>query len=468
MNKKKERRFNFTVILIIGFLLAIGFLFIALRPQTTDSITSPTGFAVLEDYDNETDCVAEGYTWENITNESCMTETFNITTLGWINSSGYTLTGSENASNFAIIEAWNVTDPSSPILIDSGDYSLNSSTDVVVNATAVNYPNVQFNYTYENETCIEVVTGGNCMGDICGDGIVQTPNDDGVEEVCDDGENNGEYSYCQSDCLAMGPYCGDNITNGNEECDDGDDNGVELGWSEDGIEYCNEDCKLIMGSYCGDGDCDSEENCNNCSSDCGCDSDEICEDGSCIKEDNDEEEISDSSTTSTDSSSTSSITTSATQNETCTPNWECTEWSECVNESQSRTCEDTNNCGTEEGKPSLVQSCEMPETCFDGIQNQDEKGIDCGGVCEQKCSVFTIIGNTVETPINLLKEKVFINKTRTILLIVGLVVIVGGFVALEIFHKKRKNSSGAKNNKKEKSEDEKDSDELLEESREED
>ena len=27
-----------------------------------------------------------------------------------------------------------------------------------------------------------------------------------------------------------------------------------------------------------------------------------------------------------------------------------------------------------------------PETCSDKIQNQNEKGIDCGGVCPNKCS----------------------------------------------------------------------------------
>jgi uncharacterized repeat protein (TIGR01451 family) len=42
---------------------------------------------------------------------------------------------------------------------------------------------------------------------------------------------------------------------------------------------------------------------------------------------------------------------------TCTPNWQCTEWSECIDDVQTRTCTDLNNCGTEEGKPAESQAC---------------------------------------------------------------------------------------------------------------
>lgn len=50
---------------------------------------------------------------------------------------------------------------------------------------------------------------------ICGDGVVN------IGEVCDDGENNGEYDSCASDCLSDGAHCGDGILNGSEECDGG-------------------------------------------------------------------------------------------------------------------------------------------------------------------------------------------------------------------------------------------------------
>ncbi|MGD0576487.1 MAG: peptidoglycan-binding domain-containing protein [Candidatus Staskawiczbacteria bacterium] len=45
---------------------------------------------------------------------------------------------------------------------------------------------------------------------------------------------------------------------------------------------------------------------------------------------------------------------------TCTPNWQCGSWATCSNSTQTRTCTDSNNCGTTTGKPSLTQSCTMP------------------------------------------------------------------------------------------------------------
>lgn len=41
----------------------------------------------------------------------------------------------------------------------------------------------------------------------------------------------------------------------------------------------------------------------------------------------------------------------------CIANWTCTAWSECVNNTQTRTCTDENSCGTLTGKPSETQSC---------------------------------------------------------------------------------------------------------------
>ncbi len=42
-------------------------------------------------------------------------------------------------------------------------------------------------------------------------------------ETCDDGVNDDSYDGCAMDCLALGPYCGDGLSNGPEECDDGND-----------------------------------------------------------------------------------------------------------------------------------------------------------------------------------------------------------------------------------------------------
>lgn len=42
---------------------------------------------------------------------------------------------------------------------------------------------------------------------------------------------------------------------------------------------------------------------------------------------------------------------------TCTENWQCTAWSKCTKQIQTRTCTDLNKCGTTNNKPAVTQSC---------------------------------------------------------------------------------------------------------------
>jgi len=54
----------------------------------------------------------------------------------------------------------------------------------------------------------------------------------------------------------------------------------------------------------------------------------------------------------------------------CEEDWNCTEWSVCVNETQTRTCTDSNSCGTAEDKPNEQQSCEE-ETDYEDCGSSD-------------------------------------------------------------------------------------------------
>lgn len=45
----------------------------------------------------------------------------------------------------------------------------------------------------------------------------------------------------------------------------------------------------------------------------------------------------------------------------CTENWKCSEWSECLNGMQTRTCNDNSQCNTTLNKPSTLQNCIEPE-----------------------------------------------------------------------------------------------------------
>ncbi|HJZ18706.1 MAG TPA: hypothetical protein VJ208_01235 [Candidatus Nanoarchaeia archaeon] len=114
----------------------------------------------------------------------------------------------------------------------------------------------------------------------------------------------------------------------------------------------------------------------------------------------------------------------------CSSGWVCSDWSECVDNSQARECSDANSCGTEEGKPSVTQECQPAESCTDGIKNQDESGVDCGGeICENRCSVFTIVGGAV-------REGGFATKAGAVIVFLVLIA-VAGFVGFRFYLGKR-------------------------------
>ncbi len=62
----------------------------------------------------------------------------------------------------------------------------------------------------------------------------------------------------------------------------------------------------------------------------------------------------------------------------CTEKWSCSEWYNCVNGTQARTCVDINKCGTTTNKPEISRECRAAH-CYDKIWNFDEESVDCGG-----------------------------------------------------------------------------------------
>lgn len=63
---------------------------------------------------------------------------------------------------------------------------------------------------------------------------------------------------------------------------------------------------------------------------------------------------------------------------TCDEDWQCGDWSDCVNGQQTRTCVDNNNCGTEQNKPETVKSCESGNNEGEGTGNQGGSGAESG------------------------------------------------------------------------------------------
>ena len=70
----------------------------------------------------------------------------------------------------------------------------------------------------------------------------------------------------------------------------------------------------------------------------------------------------------------------------CMPDWSCGNWSRCFPQGfRIRECIDLKNCNTTIFRPNTTEPCSYTPTCFDGVKNQDEEGVDCGGVCKKGC-----------------------------------------------------------------------------------
>src|SRR3989338_1221887 len=84
---------------------------------------------------------------------------------------------------------------------------------------------------------------------VCGDEYL----DEG--ESCDDGLNNGQPNYCNTECTdTTAPMCGNQVIEEGESCDDGDLNGQPT--------YCDTSCMGITPAICGNQAIEEGESCD--------------------------------------------------------------------------------------------------------------------------------------------------------------------------------------------------------------
>ncbi|MFH1511656.1 MAG: Ig-like domain-containing protein [Candidatus Woesearchaeota archaeon] len=85
----------------------------------------------------------------------------------------------------------------------------------------------------------------------------------------------------------------------------------------------------------------------------------------------------------------------------CIEEWFCEKWSLCAqNGTMARLCMDLNNCNTIIKKPNTTARCVYIRECYDGVQNQGEDGIDCGGPCPPCATCYDRLQNQGESGID--------------------------------------------------------------------
>jgi hypothetical protein len=107
--------------------------------------------------------------------------------------------------------------------------------------------------------------------------------------------------------------------------------------------YCVHSICRPSSPYCGDGYCDTGENCANSVDDCKCPPYQLCNAyvGVCF---------------------TPSSEGVGSYTPPCQENWTCTNWSECIDGVQTRTCTNLGGCFDNKGKPNESQSCIVSST----------------------------------------------------------------------------------------------------------
>ncbi len=96
----------------------------------------------------------------------------------------------------------------------------------------------------------------------------------------------------------------------------------------------------------------------------------------------------------------------------CEPNWQCSDWSACVNGQQTRTCTDIAECGTDYLKPETLRACsEQQKTEEITPTGQGITGAVIGfvksptGIITIFTSLIAIVGAFIVIKLNLLKRK---------------------------------------------------------------
>jgi hypothetical protein len=91
--------------------------------------------------------------------------------------------------------------------------------------------------------------------------------------------------------------------------------------------------------------------------------------------------------------------------DTCMPSWSCSDWSSCIDNLQTRTCIDTNECDTPVGKPETSSSCTTTPPLTPCVEKWScTNWSDCsGGYQRRSCLDINNCGTTADKQEELIK-----------------------------------------------------------------
>ena len=135
--------------------------------------------------------------------------------------------------------------------------------------------------------------------------------------------------------------------------------------------------RIVRGPFCGDNSCGSTESCSTCSADCS-----ACPSAPAEEAEEGAAEAGGAAAGGAAAGAAGAAGLARAPFFRCDEKWECSDWNVCsLDGIRTRTCKDINKCGTKQKKPPEIAECAYQPTCFDGIQNSGETGVDCGGAC---------------------------------------------------------------------------------------
>jgi len=119
--------------------------------------------------------------------------------------------------------------------------------------------------------------------------------------------------------------------------------------------------------------------------------------------------------------------------ENCTPSWNCTSWSECINSQRTRTCSDINNCNSTANKPVESETCIppcSPNWNCGNWTNCNKKTLKQVRVCTDANNCGTQENKPTESQDCEMPK----SSTGKVLLIIGIIILILGIAGFAVWY----------------------------------